>query len=63
MAKDLTGMAFGRLVVTGPAEDKIHQSGQKSKMWACRCSCGNTTVVNAQNLVAKLELSVLGINI
>ena len=57
MAKDLTGMAFGRLVVTGPAEDKVHPSGQKSKMWACRCSCGNTTVVNAQNLVSGMTKS------
>jgi hypothetical protein len=41
---DITGVRFGRLVVTG-----IYCGGKTSK-WNCRCDCGKTTIVSSQNL-------------
>lgn len=44
---DLTGQKFGRLTV-------LKDSGQREKSgdvkWLCLCDCGNTVIVNVQNL-------------
>lgn len=42
---DLTGKIFGRLVVL----NKTISKGRKAR-WRCRCSCGNITTTNSQNL-------------
>lgn len=43
---DYTGRKFGELTVIGIAEDEVG----KPKKWKCLCSCGNTTIVQANNL-------------
>jgi hypothetical protein len=43
---ELTGMRFGRLVVTAPADT----DGWRSR-WHCRCDCGGERVVLGQCLV------------
>lgn len=43
---DYTGKKFGELTVIGIAEDEPG----KPKKWKCLCSCGNTTIVQANNL-------------
>lgn len=47
---DKTGVIFGRLTVIGLAEIRVRLSGNEDPFWACRCDCGNTTVVSASNL-------------
>lgn len=42
---DLAGQKFGKLTVIERAENKGNQT-----MWLCRCDCGETTVVVADNL-------------
>ena len=42
---DLTGKRFGRLVVLEQAEYHIDKKGRKTKMWKCKCDCGNETIV------------------
>lgn len=47
--KDLTGMTFGRLFVTGLSHIKEFPCGQKHRVWNCRCSCGaETNVVDGE---------------
>ena len=43
---DYTGRKFGELTVIGIEKDEIG----KPKKWKCLCSCGNTTIVQANNL-------------
>ena len=58
--KDLTGQRFGRLVVTGRAENyrcitqHPYTKATISTLtrWNCRCDCGNETVVLGNNLRA-----------
>lgn len=55
-AKDLTGKIFGKLVV-------IKRSGVYSDghvLWECLCECGNTTVVQSNNLQKKKSTSSCG---
>lgn len=40
---DLTGMRFGRLVVTA----KAPLLSAKNTRWECRCDCGNTTIAQS----------------
>lgn len=42
---DLTGQQFGRLTV-----ERLHAVEKGRAVWACRCICGNETVVKAGNL-------------
>ena len=42
---DLTGKRFGRLVVLEQAEYHIDKKGRKTRMWKCKCDCGNETIV------------------
>ena len=48
--KDLTGQRFGKLVVISRGEDKKFPSGKSHPMWLCSCDCGNTKVINGNNL-------------
>lgn len=45
--KDITGTTFGRLFVI----EQTSNMGEKT-MYLCKCSCGNTTIVNRGNLVS-----------
>ena len=45
-AIDLTGQRFGRLVVLSRGKNSAHNAAQ----WICRCDCGNTVLVNSNNL-------------
>lgn len=49
--EDLTGREFGFLKVISRAPDKITPSGQKRRMWNCKCLlCGNEKAVSAADL-------------
>lgn len=43
---DLTNTRFGALI----ALQSTGSNGQGNSMWLCRCDCGNSVVVNSQNL-------------
>ncbi len=47
MKKDITGMRFGKLTVTGPEES----AGSGKSYWRCRCDCGEETVVEYYHLI------------
>lgn len=47
---DLTGERFGRLVVTGRADDHIKPNGRHSVMWNCKCDCGSTVIAYGSSL-------------
>ena len=51
--EDLAGQKFGRLTVVERAENA--KFGQAK--WKCLCDCGNTTVVNANNLKSGITKS------
>ena len=42
---DLTGMRFGRLTVTGRAENYISPNGFQNTQWYCNCDCGNKVIL------------------
>lgn len=42
---DLTGMHFGRLTVTGRANNYISPNGFQNTRWYCDCECGNKAIV------------------
>ncbi|SDY29368.1 AP2 domain-containing protein [Eubacterium barkeri] len=46
MYKDLTGLRFGKLVVTGYSGEKRGSA----RVWNCKCDCGNTTKATASSL-------------
>ena len=48
--KDLTGKHFGKLTVLYRLPDHITPSGQKQRMWHCKCECGNECDVYATQL-------------
>lgn len=50
MREDLTGRRFGRLVVEGPAPDKVLKSGYHEPMWICVCDCGKRKVIRGKSL-------------
>ena len=43
---DIAGQKFGNLLVI----NRDFTTGNKNVMWKCVCDCGNTTVVDSQNL-------------
>ena len=47
---DLTGTRFGRLVVTGRAENYVSPNGFTNTQWHCDCDCGNKVMVSQSNL-------------
>lgn len=47
-----TGMRYGNLVVTGWSHSEYRSSRHGSyQFWMCKCDCGNSTIVLANNLV------------
>ena len=48
--KDLTGERFGKLTVLYRLPDHITPSGQKQRIWRCKCECGNECDVYATQL-------------
>jgi len=44
---DLKGKRFGRLIVI---KDTLRRTSGRSKIWLCRCDCGNLVSIGAQNL-------------
>ncbi len=48
--EDLTGKRFGKLLVLRRLPDHITPSGQKQRMWYCKCDCGNECTVYATQL-------------
>ena len=46
----MTGKEFGRLTVLFRIPDHITPSGQKQRMWRCKCECGNECDVYATQL-------------
>ena len=51
IGRDLTGRVFGRLTVVRWAGTQ-ERNGNRFAMWECLCSCGNTKIVRAGNLLA-----------
>lgn len=49
--EDLTGKTFGELTVIRETMPRISKSGNKSRMWTCKCSCGNIIDVFQGNLL------------
>ena len=47
-AVDLTGQRFGKLIAIKPTDERRNGS----VMWECKCDCGNTTYVRANELRA-----------
>lgn len=47
---DLTGNRFGRLVVTGRAENHVQPNGTFKTQWRCLCDCGNVVIAQGMNL-------------
>lgn len=51
--KDLTNKVFGKLTVIEVVSKDKHSHYQ----WLCRCECGNTKIINGDNLVRNLTTS------
>lgn len=47
---NIIGQRFGRLVVVEKSNDYVSPSGQHLSRYLCRCDCGNTKTVIANNL-------------
>lgn len=47
---DISGQTFGDLLVLNRAEDYVSPKGQKKRQWLCSCICGETVVVQVNNL-------------
>lgn len=47
---DLTGKKFGQLTVVKQGGYRTGRSGRKFLQWECICDCGNTVLVDANNL-------------
>ena len=53
--EDLTGQRFGRLIVLYRLPNHVTPSGQKKRMWKCKCDCGNEVDVYASQLKTGLD--------
>ena len=51
------GDKIGRLTIIDRVENKVQPSGQVKKQYLCVCDCGNTKVIQAQNLRKGLSKS------
>ena len=49
--RTLIGNRYGKLVVVDLADPHIKPDGYHRKRWTCRCDCGNTVTVEADNLL------------
>lgn len=54
---DLIGQRFGHLTVIGRAENRRSPSGSCCVVWTCKCDCGNTKEVRANELRSGSTLS------
>jgi hypothetical protein len=45
-----TGQRYGRLLVTGRADDYISPKGKRNVRWQCRCDCGSILEVRSGGL-------------
>lgn len=53
LTKDRRGQAFGKLTVIEYAGSERQRGAYRTKvLWKCKCSCGNTIVVTANNLIS-----------
>lgn len=52
ITKNLLGVKFGRLTVTGDADPYISKSGVRRTRWRCRCDCGAELLVQARYLIS-----------
>ena len=51
-ANDLSGQRFTRWLVEGRGEDYIYpSSGKSAARWACKCDCGNKSLVHGAHLL------------
>jgi len=50
VAKDHTGVRFGRLTALHRTSDYIQPNGRKRVQWLCECDCGNKISVESSNL-------------
>ena len=48
--EDLTGKRFGKLTVLYRVEDYVQPSGQRKRMWHCKCDCGNECDIRSADL-------------
>jgi len=55
--RDLTGERFGGLTVVSRTENVRRANGRTRTAWNCICDCGNTCVVNADNLTRGMQVS------
>ena len=53
--EDLTGQVFGKLTVVSFAGYKIFNNGARKAQWLCLCECGNTIIIFAEKLKAKIR--------
>ena len=51
------GDRFGKWTVIKQESDRITPSGQSRKQWLCKCDCGNSRIVQAENLTMGLSKS------
>lgn len=47
---ELIGMKFGKLTVLEEVDSKIYTYGTVTRIYRCRCDCGNESVVRSYNL-------------
>ena len=47
---DLVGKKSGRLLVVERVDEHVTSGGQKKTMYLCKCSCGNTKVIQSNSL-------------
>ena len=51
------GNRYGSLIVLERAEDHVCPNGRKRAMYLCKCDCGNTKIIYAENLTGGKTLS------
>ena len=49
---NLIGEKFGKLTVIDKAPERKHENSRPTKMWLCRCDCGNTIICSRQALTS-----------
>lgn len=47
--KDITGQRYGRLVALEISEEETKKRKSRSKIWKCRCDCGNIAYISVGN--------------
>ena len=52
MATNITGKRYGRLAVVQEVEPKTYSNGSKTRMFLCKCDCGNEKVIRLPQLLS-----------